>query len=234
MLLICSACHCRSSSRGRCCNVWLLSAIRLLRASSLYPDSLVSRTVHSLLLSLQELPLTDARGCPRQGPLISNRGLMSLFVRSRSPFVRLMVALSGSLFFPLFVHRVGGFCKGWGRRLVFITATESGRKPPEIFAPFEIWDFDRKSVQKAQRVLCQTAKGVRGVFTMHLASQILPLRCPCFNWQLPILQYISLNGKQRSDRARQHRAVRARRGVDTGIQASLLRSARFSSALFLC
>lgn len=137
MLLICSACHCRSSSRGRCCNIWLLSAVRLLRASSLYPDSLVSRTVDSLLLSLQELPLTDARGCPRQGPLISNRGLMSLFVRSRSPFVQLIVALSGSLFFPLFVHRVGWFCKGWGQRLVFITATESGRKTLKSLLPLK-------------------------------------------------------------------------------------------------
>lgn len=189
MLFICSACDCRSSSRGRCCNIWLLSAVRLLRALTPYPHSLVSNNVHSFLLSSQELPLTDACGCPRQGPLISNRGLMSLFVRSCSPFVRLIVALSGSLFFPLFVHRVGRFCEGWGRCLVMKAAAESYRKPWNLRSLWilEFWQHRFKSpspISHSQRCVCCIYRAFSITNT--------PLKSPYFNWQLAVLQYIPL------------------------------------------
>lgn len=50
-------------------------------------------------------------------------------------------------------------------------ATESYRNP-EFFAHFEIWNFDSKSMLKPESSVTQSKVCV--VFTMHLASQILP------------------------------------------------------------
>lgn len=224
MLFICSACHCRCSSRGRCCNIWFLSAVCLLQAWTLYPHSLVSNKVHYFLLSFQELPRTDACDCPWQGPLISNRGLMSLLVRSplcassrlfQAPFSSLSLCTD-----------LDGFVRGGC--LMMKAVTELCRKPWNLCSQrnLEFW----KEIGFKAWVVCHTAKGVCCIYHA-LSITNTPSVLQDINWQLPALQHIPLMEKQTSHQANQHKAKKARRWVDAGSRPTS--TDQFFSVLFL-
>lgn len=74
-----------------------------------------------------------------------------------------------------------GFVRGGDGAWCSSQRRSRAENPLKSSLPLKSGILTENRFKKPKRVLCQTAKGVRGVFTMHLASQILPLRCLCFN-----------------------------------------------------